>query len=540
MACYDFAQLPVAEGLQRSLARVFAARCSSNGWASHRTSEGYWLPVRSFASWLAGLPAPPTEVAQITAAIWDAWRISRPATVGGQQQVTRVAALLLNDEHLSRSAAEVMARRMVRPRRVEESYQAGDFDQIKVAARRMFRSAVLRIEDNAAHLERWRGGAFEEGSREWLVGEALECLARTADVPSYPRAHNGTRRVRYRYLRALGGESGACTWQRLFLSRDEAVALGVLLMAEFGWNLSVIDTLAVPRATPDADPDEPTYRLELVKRRRGSGRHHETRNVTDHGAGSGGRLITQSLRATRFARAIVEDLAPGTDRLLVWRTTMPHQGQDNGVGPLLRMGISGQTLTGWGRVNGAGGSPFRRGRRTVQVVRGEPLQNTQDTHDRVYVLSDPQTQRATVPLLADGAESALRHAQQAVLVAQLRDQADPGDVPTATADCTDPDHGPFPAPGGGCGASFLMCLGCTNAHIHPGHHSRLAHLHHALGNLRSAMSPRLWQSDWADAHTRLEDLRERLGPATWAQALSRVTDVDRALVGGLLTGALDA
>ena len=32
------------------------------------------------------------------------------------------------------------------------------------------------------------------------------------------------------------------TWQRLFLTREEAVALGVLLLAEFGWNLSVIDT----------------------------------------------------------------------------------------------------------------------------------------------------------------------------------------------------------------------------------------------------------------------------------------------------------
>ena len=33
-----------------------------------------------------------------------------------------------------------------------------------------------------------------------------------------------------------------------------------------------------------------------------------------------GRLITQALQATRFARALVEQLAPGTDRLIVWRT----------------------------------------------------------------------------------------------------------------------------------------------------------------------------------------------------------------------------
>ena len=77
----------------------------------------------------------------------------------------------------------------------------------------------------------------------------------------------------------------------------------------------------MPLASPDQGEDgHPTYRIPLEKPRRGPGRHYETRNVTDHGAGSPGRLITQALQATRFARAIVEELAPGTDRLIVWRT----------------------------------------------------------------------------------------------------------------------------------------------------------------------------------------------------------------------------
>ena len=74
----------------------------------------------------------------------------------------------------------------------------------------------------------------------------------------------------------------------------------------------------MPRASPDQGEDgHPTYRVPLEKPRRGPGRYHETRNVTDDGAGSPGRLITQALQATRFARAIVEELAPGTDRLVV-------------------------------------------------------------------------------------------------------------------------------------------------------------------------------------------------------------------------------
>ena len=64
-------------------------------------------------------------------------------------------------------------------------------------------------------------------------------------------------------------------------------------------------------ASPDQGEDgHPTYRIPLVKPRRGPGRHYETRNVTDHGAGSPGRLITQALQATRFARAIVEEHGP--------------------------------------------------------------------------------------------------------------------------------------------------------------------------------------------------------------------------------------
>lgn len=66
-----------------------------------------------------------------------------------------------------------------------------------------------------------------------------------------------------------------------------------------------------------------------------------------------------------------------------------------------------------------------------------------------------------------------------VLVAELRDQRTPGDVETATADCGDFDNSPWPAPDGGCGASFLACLGCPNARVRPGHHARLAHLHGA-------------------------------------------------------------
>ena len=75
-----------------------------------------------------------------------------------------------------------------------------------------------------------------------MIGEGLDILARTGDLPRYaaqgrPAGHRGDRGT------AGIRRSAPVTWQRLFLTREEAVALGVLLLAEFGWNLSVISRL---------------------------------------------------------------------------------------------------------------------------------------------------------------------------------------------------------------------------------------------------------------------------------------------------------
>ena len=147
-------------------------------------------------------------------------------------------------------------------------------------------------------------------------------------------------------------------------------------MAEFGWNLSVIGGLEVPRASPDQGEDgHPVYRIPLEKPRRGPGRYHETRNVADDGAGSPGRLITQALQATRFARAIVGELAPGTDRLIVWRASpsgiYPRKDLDRRppAGPF-RFGISPNAAKKWAAARGLAGSPFRRGRRMSRAVEG--------------------------------------------------------------------------------------------------------------------------------------------------------------------------
>jgi hypothetical protein len=364
-----------------------------------------------------------------------------------------------------------------------------------------------------------------------VIGEGLDILARAGTLPRHPgQSCRGTTVIRFR--RAFG--PGGMTWQRLFLTRDEAVALGVLLMAEFGWNLSVINRAEVPLASPDpGENGYPTYRIELVKPRRGPGRNYETRNVTDYGADSPGRLITQALEATRFARAIVEQRTPGTRRLMVWRAWRPA-GQ-------FRFGIDDNAVRDWAMAEGLGGPPFQRGRRTVIALdRRQPGQQSQETHDRHYALPDRRVQAEAVEVIAAGAEDAAERARKAVLVAQLHGQPNPGNAQTATADCSGVRDSPWPSQDGGCVASFLSCLACPNARVHPGYHPRLAHLHEALADLRSVLPPAAWDADWRDAHDRLEDLRRQLGEGQWALGLSRVTTSDREIIRFLLTGALDS
>jgi hypothetical protein len=540
---YDFASLPVPAEMQRSLAAVFAGRCVPARWASHSTSQSEWRYVKLFARFLAGQQRTPRDPGELTVRLVREWR-ETVLRDGDYHAFTRIASLLRDDPRLQAGpVADELARRRKAVSAKVQSYSDAEFDQVRMAARRTFRAALQRINDNARHLEQWRDGAFANESRNWLIGEGLDVMTRTGDLPRYA-VNDGSRVIKKKYRRAFGAYASAATWQRLFLTREEAAALGVLLMAEFGWNLSVINSISVPLASPDPGEDgRPTYRIALDKPRRGAGRHHETRNVTDHGADSPGRLITQALQATRFARAIVEEQAPGTDRLIVWRTRAGRQVGYEGHPPVgfFCFGIDPLAASKWASDSGLKGSPFRRGRRTVVALdQRQPTQHSQDSHDRYYVLPDKRVQAGAVEVIAAGAEDAADRARKAVLNAQVRHQRAPGDAETATADCSAPGDSPWPSPDGGCGASFLWCLACPCARVHPGHHPRLAHLHEALASLRSVLPTAAWAADWRDAHDRLEDLSERVGDGPWNQALARVTDTDREIVAHLLQGALDA
>ncbi|MER7671395.1 hypothetical protein ABTY61_23420 [Kitasatospora sp. NPDC096128] len=408
-----------------------------------------------------------------------------------------------------------------------------------LAAQRQFRAAWMRIRDNTRLLELWRTDALEDGSRQWRIGQILDHLARTGEVQR-PAAGGGRNNEAVGLL--LGGTEVE-QWGRLFLTRLELASLAVLLTDRFGWNLSVYNRMPAPSSAVSAGESRTvTYQVSIEKRRAGAGRWFSSENITDSGAQSPGRLITQALEATLHGRTLAADLVPGTDLLMVARSAgrlRDHRELDRPrpVGRL-SLGLSHSDVKRWAASHGLNGSPFQRVRRGTVVREGRPLQHSRGTHESIYVLPDAQVQHASRKVFEDGALDALDRARSVVFAGRLAEVPDPDGQETATADCMDASTSPWPDADGGCAADFLLCLACPNAHVHPGHHPRLALLHERLEGLRGAVPDETWTGRWAEHLLRLENLRERIGPAAWGAARTRAGDRDRIIANLLLKGDL--
>ncbi|MFB7532065.1 hypothetical protein ACFC0C_28320 [Streptomyces sp. NPDC056178] len=537
---YDFADLPVAEPMQRSLAAAFAAQ--SRLWNSRRTAGNHWGRLLVFARFLSGLEHPSQDLSELTAATLKRWRAQHISTNYGKSILRTVRTLLQNAPQLGTGpVAEELARRVPSPRPSKQSYEEPDREQVLLAARQQFRSAWIRIRENTLLLESWRAAALKEGSREWQIGKILDHLACTGDVPR-TTSPSGKHHVTNR--RILGGKSPDGTWGRLFLTRMEVTALAVLLTDRFAWNLSVYDRMPAPTAAPSVgETGSVTYQVQVEKRRAGGGRWFSTENITDSGADSPGRLITQALEATAHGRALAARLAPGTDLLMVSRTRslsgadFQDLDRPRPVG-LLAFGVADYDAKWWAHSHGLGGSPFQRARRTTVTREGRPMHHSRGTHERTYVLPDQRVQRASRDIFEAGAREALEQAKAVVFAGNISNMPDPDHQETATVDCADDTASPWPASQGGCEADFLLCLACRNAHVHPGHHPRLAHLHEQLQSLRSVLDDHTFNERWSDHLLRLEDLRDKVSQTVWRAAQDRTDDTDRAVVQLLVKGEL--
>jgi hypothetical protein len=536
---FDFAAIAVPQPMRCSLARAFAEQ--SMGWNSHASGESYWRSIEVFARFLKDQGQPAEDLGDLTSATLRLWRNNHKDTPGGREALGKMRTLLKREPRLAQGlAAEELARPVPKKGKPsKQSYRPSERDQVLLVAERQFRAALLRIRENTALLARYRAGALAPDSRDWRIGAALEHIAATGELPGYP---DKSGKVYTRAEGLLRGKNRGKTTGRLFLSRAELTALAVMMTDRYGWNLSVYDRLHVPVITPSAgETATVTYEVLVEKRRSGEGRWFDTENYTDSGADSPGRLITQALEATQHGRALAASLSPGHDLLMVARNRRRTDVDSNldrprNVGPLC-FGVSKADARVWARTHKIG-SPFQRARRTTVTTTGKPLQHKRGTHESVYVLPDENVQHAAVDVIATGAEEALEQARDYTFKGRLANAADATHQETATADCADEETSPWPAPSGGCGADFLLCLSCENSRVHTGHHPRLALLRRQLISQRSSWPEKLWRKRWDEHLQRLDDLRTKVNESTWDAALARITDRDQMIVGHLLKGDL--
>lgn len=558
---FDFGRLPGGLELRRSLAAALDQRSGPGGtWRSGSSARAGYYAARAFLAHADGLPEPPRSIQDITPGTWASWRMSLPANNYGADQQGRMRQLLLTVPELSVATAKALGRRIgARSRPTVASYSIEDFDAIRRAAARTFTAALHRIRRNRDHLRRWYAGGFPDGSNDFLIGEALDSVLRTGDVPLV-NLRTGARSVRVPYRRALGGGVIEQTWARLFLTPEEGFALAVLLVASEGWNRSVLHRMTVPDHDPALGEEFAIHLVEVHKARRPVRLRYTTNNLVDAGVDSPGRLMSRAIEATELARQTLELLGTPTDRLLVSRYRSP-------AASLFHLGVPTLEITRTRGHRGAllhdkQGQPvavsLQRLRRTVQVrIRRQPGQNSVRTHESTYVLPDPATREDASGVIAQGLADAVDHARavttikmvlgdDAEVLTELADHPDlaravlSGRLDTATAACTDYRHSPVDEPGQPCTASFLLCLACPNAVATRRHLPRLVYLHRALEQLRATLDTRIWDLDWREHHDRLSSLLStHTTPAEQDAAVRGISDHDRTLVDDVLRRRFD-
>ncbi|WBM80175.1 hypothetical protein KIV56_00880 [Cryobacterium breve] len=533
---YDFSALADSSALALDLAAIMARKVRPTGqWRSLLTSKQGWESMKSFATFLADQELAQGGLSDVTSTMWRAWCLSLPDNTGGRRYARVLRSVLIDCAEIADSLRDLLSERSIKDVAVEQSYSDFDLNARSRAAREIFRAAEQRIEMNAKILNMHRSGHKWTNQNDKLLADALESIGRSGDVPVIFDSKN-VRNVQYRYVRALGGEDCDHTWKRLFLDVGEAAALAFLIAECSGWNMTTISELNVPERVSTAS-DRVIHRVTLVKRRRSRPDVYETRNIESPDAKSLGRLLSRAAAATTPAREFLDSLGVHSDRLIISRVNRVLTPSDRAS--VVRFGISRTNQRAFKDATGLALN-FRRIRKAVNTrsIRG-PNQNTQATHDRVYVSPDRDAQKLWAGVIAAGVNAAITDAEHAVLATITKRNEERG-RDTVTAACTDDTHSPFEEAGVACRASFLLCLACPNAIIMPKHRGRIAYLHQALRELRNVLDSATWQTQWLQHFNRLEHVRTQFcTDAEWKDALASVSALDAAVVNHLLRGRLE-
>ncbi|MEB3065043.1 hypothetical protein [[Mycobacterium] zoologicum] len=502
--------------------------------------------------------------------VWWAWRAAKESQSRWPGQVSLMRTVLSESPRLPETTRKAMRAKAVKPRKrlpENDSYSRDEFGRIRSAAKGQIRQALRRIRTNTEMLHQYRefgdvgdGITFKVGGSRWSTGSLLEYLSRNGVLPSQYLAN----RVVLKGCFDLAGVSNPA--QALFPSIREIYCLMVLLVCERGFNLSVMDNLAVTsfRASDGAGEDS-VYTVNTDKPRRGTNRYS-----AEILAGEAGKLWENALALTEPCRTALAELGTPSEKLLIAHR---HKNRTGG-GPFrqewLTAGIGDHYMADAGLLADDGALlrvSLRRLRLSEQVLNQHARQNSESVSEDTYRSPDPTTAEGAAETIIDGQADAVAHAKATVAIRSLTAaevtaaREDPeavatqlgipvptlklllaGNLDTAITACTDFLNSPFAATAGEpCPASFFACFTCTNAVITPEHLPRLVTLLDALDNVATLVSPARWESDYQDHYARLQAILDQ--NATKAEiddARRHASDVDREVVTALLGRNLDA
>lgn len=567
---YRFDDLPGPRALLTSLVSGFALAAGPGGrWGSPRTLAENAKRLRRFYRDIQVFCSGIETIEDLTVSAWADWRDHMNLTNRWPGVINSVRVILGLTPGLPEPVRVALRTRNSKPksRTVVKAYSRAEFLAIKQAAWKAVDGAADRIRAHERELEKYRHAkqyGYRLASNSMRRGELLESLALTGDLPRTP---SGQYPHSYHQVRTAAGQ-GPPLLQALFLAPHEVFAFMILFVMLRGYNPESVDTLTTEHERPDGGVDTTEVMTIGVKKPRASTElQHASDSLVGLDPRSAAGLMRLAIELTEPARAVLRNLGEPTTRLLLCRVHYPSL-----PGHPIRLSIYRHNATAyWLKkrlVVDSKGRPVRvtlqQLRLTDQVLNRRPRMNSLEVHDRVYVVPEPSTAKASESAIIAGQTEALEHAHATVRLRTLSPseyataKSAPdlvalklgidsermselliGRLDTAVAACTDFDHSPF-SDGGRCTASFLMCLACENAVATPDHLPRLVCLRDALEKIASAVSPEVWHQDYALHYQRLEHLLNSSATSEEiARARTHLKPGDRQAVESLLQRKLD-
>lgn len=520
---FEVGSLPLP-GWHGPLASAWAARTGpAGGLRTLASTQGDWGALKRFMRFLDGTRWPPALPEELTTTHVDDFRRMRSESIGRRRAAIelRMVGLLFEHQPLSQLVSSEVRDRL-RPRVFASSgrtavsgYSDAELARIVAAARADVNALRRRLHESDAD----------------------------ADADPVASAVRRTGRVRLAGVSVPArAEARRSVAEKVFATRRDLYPMLVLLMAVTGWNLEVIKELPLEHRVIEGRAVE----VDLVKRRRGPGRWHQT--VTWEIGAEGRELHTPGglylllHRLMAPARAFLRTPA-------FWAIWHHSSGQahasecrnpfDAALNASLRWAswvathdLRADPPSGADADPDASGDPLRlsanRLKTSIDVRRTRQLgghlpsaarSNTTAVLFRNYLSGDQTTIEWAREVVSEVFTDVERAAYDAHLRA-LHDnggrrqlnilttsppagstppEAEAGGSETAWTSCRDHSH--HPLTGRRCGASFLDCFHCGNCVITGDHLPRLLSLLDALEARRSVLADHEW---WA-----------RYGPA-WA------------------------